>query len=487
MVHPHRTLALTTTASTLTLIAFVAPQATATRTAATFTAGPAVLAWLLAAMPLALAVALLPAGAAGDDHGRRRVFTTGLVLLGLGALVCAAAPGPGLFITGRLIQGAGAAGVLACGLGLIATTYPPGPERLRASGAWGASIGGGIAVGGLLPVLVDAGGGWRVSYAVLAAASMVLAVVAARLLANADGDPPVVPGADKAAGAPGTGPKRASGTDLWGVVTLGAAVACALAAVVQIRIATGTGAGSTGLAVLVVLLVAAALITVAFVVVERRTARPMLDLSLFRRRAFLAATAAALANGAGGTALVSYLPTLVQAGLGRSLLVASLLTALFAGTSVATALQARRLAAVAPTWVLMAAALGVLAGAQLALAGLEVGSGVARLLPGLVVGGVAYGVLNAALGAAAVASVPPGRASVGSGANNTARYLASAVGVTVVALLAPAAGAGGDEAARAALVGGWSAAAVVTAVVSLAGAAVVALLRPARGVGQLTR
>ena len=57
-------------------------------------------------------------------------------------------------------------------------------------------------------------------------------------------------------------------------------------------------------------------------------------------------------------------------------------------------------------------------------------------MPGLLVAGVASGFLNAALGREAVASVPPGRGSVGSGANNTARYVGSALGVTVVSVVA---------------------------------------------------
>ena len=86
---------------------------------------------------------------------------------------------------------------------------------------------------------------------------------------------------------------------------------------------------------------------------------------------------------------------------------------------------------------------------------------------------MAYGVLNAAFGRQAVASVPDGRASVGSGANNTARHIASAVGITVVALLAsrdPGAGAAG-------VVAGWNDAVLVTAAVSVAGALLVTVLR----------
>jgi sugar phosphate permease len=84
-------------------------------------------------------------------------------------------------------------------------------------------------------------------------------------------------------------------------------------------------------------------------------------------------------------------------------------------------------------------------------------------------------VLNAALGREAVASVPPGRGSVGSGANNTARYVGSAVGVTVVSVVAAAT-------SRAGLVAGWNRATILTAVVSVVGALVVlaARARPQR-------
>jgi hypothetical protein len=77
-------------------------------------------------------------------------------------------------------------------------------------------------------------------------------------------------------------------------------------------------------------------------------------------------------------------------------------------------------------------------------------------------------VLNAALGQIAVTSVPAGRGSVGSGANNTARYVGGALGVTVVAILAA-------HETPAALVSGWDSAAVVTAAVSVAGALIVLL------------
>ena len=92
-------------------------------------------------------------------------------------------------------------------------------------------------------------------------------------------------------------------------------------------------------------------------------------------------------------------------------------------------------------------------------------------MPGLLVAGIASGILNAALGREAVASVPEGRGSLGSGANNTARYVGAALGVTVVSVVAL------HTPTAAGLAAGWNHATWVTLVVSLAGAAVVLAAR----------
>ena len=253
--------------------------------------------------------------------------------------------------------------------------------------------------------------------------------------------------------------------DLLGAALLGAGLACVLGGLVQAR--GGLGADA------VALLVGGALLLALFVTAEARVAAPMLDLALFGRRPFLAATVGAFANGAGATALAAFTPTLVQRGLGRSLLVASLLTLLFAGTSVVTALNVKRLPA---GWtgrrLMVGALLGVAVG-QLAQTGLDAGSSPLRLLPGLVVAGVAFGVLNASLGREAVASVPADRTAMGSGANNTARYTGSAVGISLVSVLATRGAPG-----AAGLVAGWDDAVLLTAAVSVVGALVVLVLRP---------
>ena len=439
-----RTLGVASAATLLVLGTFVTPLATQGRTALAFSAGPSSSPWLLSAMSVGLAVALLPAGALADDLGRRRVFVAGLVVLVAG---CALAVDSLLFIAGRVVEGVGGAAVLACALGLIGHAFPPGPQRGHATGMWGAAVGGGIGIGGIVAVLVDHGSSWRGSYVVTAVAGVVLAVVAARLLVESRAQHPQRP-------------------DLLGAALLGGGLACLYAGLVQGR------QGWTA-ALVLGLFAAAALLLGAFLVAELRVAAPMLDLGLFRRPQFVGATVAALANGAGAIALASLLPTLVQQGLRGSLLVATACTSLFAAVSVLTALNAKRLSH-SPRSLMVAGLTGIAAG-QLLMTGLAADSSAARLVPGLLVVGVSFGLLNASLGREAVASVPLDRAAMGSGANNTARYVGSAVGVSIVVVIATQGVAAGGAAA---LVSGWNTAALVTAGTSLVGGLVVLACRP---------
>jgi len=439
-----RTVAVATTGTVLALVAYTTPVGTLAATASALGAGPSGQAWILSSMSCGLAVALLPAGAIGDDHGRRRMFVVGALVLAAASVVATFAPDTVTLVLARIGQGLGAAAVLACGLGLIGHVVPAGPARIRATGVWGAGVGAGIAIGPLVAagLAETSESGWRIPYAVLAVAAALLAVWARVGLVESTAE-------------------RPRAVDGWGMLLLGLALAGLLAGLVETR------AGGPGRAL--ALLVGGAVAAVAFVVVELRRRSPMLDLRLLRRPDFAGATVGGLATGAGVIATMSFLPTLLQRALGHDALYAALLLLGWSATSVVAALLARRLPVSAR--VQMAAGLAGTAVGQVMLAGLDGSAGALRLLPGLVVAGVASGVLNAALGRQAVASAPPGLASVGSGANNTARYLGAAVGVTIVAVLAA-------HPEPAAMLAGWNVAVLVDAAVSVIGALLVLALRP---------
>jgi hypothetical protein len=205
----------------------------------------------------------------------------------------------------------------------------------------------------------------------------------------------------------------------------------------------------------------------------------MIDLTLFRSPRFVAATAGAFATGAGIIGLLSFMPAFLGLAFRLPATGAALLFLTWSGSSVVMALLARRLPASVTGRARLAAGLVGVAAGQLMLVGLTSSTTWPRLLPGLLVAGVASGLLNAALGREAVASVPADRGGMGSGANNTARYVGSAVGVTVVSVVVAA---HATAPAASGLITGWNIAAIVTAAISLVGAGVVLAARePERG------
>ncbi|GAA1918180.1 MFS transporter [Nocardioides hwasunensis] len=449
---PTRTLATASLGTVAVLVAFTAPLANFNETVTGLGAGHRGGTWVLSSMSIGLGAVLLTAGRLADDYGRRRVFVIGSLVLGLASLAGAAAGGVPAFVASRIAAGAGGAAVIAAGLGMIAAAHPAPAARGRATGVWGASVGAGIAIGPLLGNYLSSLHSWRDVYVVLGAVGLVLAVAARRC--------------------PESRSQHRARLDVAGVLLMALGTAALLAGLTE-------GRAGWGRPVTVVLLSAGVAMLAVFVAVEARSTHPMLDLGLLRRPAFRAVTVAGLATGAGIIALMSYVSGFVGAALGISATTAAWLMLAWSLPSVVAAVLARRLPAAWSGRAQMAVALAVVAVGQLLVLGVGTGSGPARFVPGLLLAGVATGVLNAAMGRESVASVPPGQAGLGSGANNTARYLGSALGVTVVSVVAAPTGA----VTAAGLVDGWHRAVLVTSLVSLVGAAGVALLGARRDQG----
>jgi MFS family permease len=450
-----RALAVAAAGTVLVLVAFTVPLATLPGTAAALQAGAGGQAWILSGMSVGCAAGLLGSGAVGDDYGRRRTFLAGALLLAAASLLGAAAWDTLVLVAARVVQGLGGAAIVACSLGLIGHAFPDGPGRARATGIWGAALGAGVAAGPFMAIGLQALGSWRLSYVATGLDAVAVAVAGRALL-------------------PESRAARPRPVDVAGTLQLGVGLAALLAGLVEGR--TGwTRPATLGLFLLGLLLVT------GFVTVEYRTAHPILDLALLRRPDFTGALVAALAAGAGVLSLASFIPIIVQRGLGGGALAGVAAMFAWSGLSAVTPLAARRVS----VWVsaraqLVAALLGCAVG-QLALLGLHPDSPVTRLLPGLLLAGAANGVLNAALGRQAVASVPVDRTAMGSGANNTARYLGSAIGLALLTVLVS------HGRTPQGVLAGWNSAVLVTAGISVAGALIVMTGRDRTRARRLTR
>jgi MFS family permease len=442
------TLAVTSASTFLMLVVFTLPLTTITGTAAELAAGPGAQAWILSGMPVGAAAGLLAAGALGDDRGRRRVFVLGALVLAAASVLAALASTATVLVVARVVQGLGGAALIACGLGLIGQAYLDSAARARATAVWGAALGAGVAAGPVLAAVLAGWGGWRLPYAATAAAAALLAVAGLRVLAESRAEQP-----------------RA--LDLVGTVTLGLGTATLLGGLIE-----GRSGWTQPLTLL--LLAGGIVLMAAFVLVEHRSRRPMLDLGLFRHADFVGATVGALASGASILALSNVVPVVVDRGLGAGGLLSSVVLLAWSATSAVTALAARWLPQSWTPRAQLVTGLVVVGVGQLAMLGITPGDSPARLLPGLFLAGAANGLLNAALGRQAVASVPADRSAMGSGANNTARYLGSAIGIAACSVIVNHAGA---DAGPAGITSGWNAAVAMTAAISLIGALVVAIVR----------
>jgi predicted MFS family arabinose efflux permease len=311
---------------------------------------------------------------------------------------------------------------------------------------WGACLGAGIAIGPVAGAVLDTAAGWRTLYLVATALSLGVAVLGRVLLEES------VSG-------------RARKVDVAGSLLLGGGLAALLAALTEGRQGWTSPLEMTLIAAAVVLLA-------AFFAHQGRTDGGMLDLTLFRRPALLSATTGAFAAGAGVTALMSFLCTMLENGLAFTPVTASLVVLAWSATSVLSALLTRRLPAGFSGGARLSAGLLVVAAGLVPLAFVTPGSGAGPLVGGLLLAGIGTGVVNASLGREAVASVPPNRAGMGSGINNTSRYVGAALGVTVVTVLAVRPSA----TPAVSLVAGWNVAVLVGIGLSVAGAAVIAAL-----------
>lgn len=438
---PRAALLIPSAATLLALMNYTAPMTTLPVTAADLNAGATGQIWILSTISLGLSTTLLAVGGLADKFGRRRIFVIGAVLLAISSAACAVAPNTVVFFVGHIVQGGASAALLAAGLGIIAHSYPPGPQRAHATGIWGAMLGAGIALGPIAAAGSADLADWRLWYWFAAAGSIALAVVALRTVPESWA----------------LNPRR---TDVAGMATMAGGIVALTTAITLGR------NGWTQPAVLI-LFGAAVVLLGAFVTVERRD-EPLLDLALFRRPGFVAATLGALVTGVAVIGLMSSLAALLQSSLDVSAFDTALILGIWSGLSFVSALQAKRLVPVLTARNVLAVGLLLCGVGELGLIGFGPDRSLWWLVVGLAIAGVGSGFANASLAGLAVGSVPVDRAGMGSGANNTARYLGASIGIAMVVSIAQSGSHGADIAV------------LVSAAIALIGGATIAAIRMPR-------
>lgn len=222
--------------------------------------------WIVDGYNLSFAALVLTAGSLGDRFGRRPALLVGLAGFALSSAIGAAVGSAAALVVVRFAMGASAAVIFPTTLSIITNTFPDRGERAKAIGVWGAVTGLGVAVGPITGGLLLTHFGWPSVFLALVPIAA-LAFVATWAWVPESSDP------------------SQARLDLPGLVLSSAAVGLLVYTVIEAPSrGWGTAATLAGFA-------GSAALVGAFVIVERRRVRPMIDLTLFRTPAFSAASA----------------------------------------------------------------------------------------------------------------------------------------------------------------------------------------------------
>ncbi|WP_246465006.1 MFS transporter [Ruania alkalisoli] len=382
-------------------------------------ADPAQVQWIVAGYTLAFGLVLVPAGRLGDLFGRRRMFLIGVTLFALTSAFCGAAQSAEMLALARVLQGVAAGTLNPQVIALIQELFR-GPERARAFGMFGATVGISTAIGpllgGALIALFGAEEGWRAVFWVNVPVGAVVLILAWRLL------PRLQP----------TG--RKVGIDVAGLVLLGITVLAFMLPFVE----SSEGGGAAGAPWW--LLAVSAIAGTAFLWWERRYEKagghPVITRDLLRTPSYTRGATVGMLYFAGFTGIFLLATLYLQSGLGLAPWQAGLVLTPFALAGAVSSWWSGR-------WVARAGRRLVIAGAALMITGVVIADVLVSVVDGpaaawwlagvLVISGFGNGIVISPNQALTLADVPVHRAGVAGGALQTGQRVGTSVGVAASA------------------------------------------------------
>lgn len=387
---------------------------------------------------VALAGLMLLGGRLADVLGGRRMFLGGMSVYVAGsALSALAASGP-VLIAGRIGQGVGAAVTIPAALSLVLTLYPSPAERTRAMGVWGAAAGAGSLVGVLLGGMLTEVLGWRSVFWTPVPLGLLAAVVVWRTLP--------------------AGMRRPGRFDAAGALSITLGISA-----LALGLVTAAEAGWAAPRTLSALSVSAASLVV-FVVVEHRSAHPLVPLGVFRRPEVTVPSAVVVLIGATLASLFFFLPLYQQDVLGMGALATGLAQIPIAVMTIAGSATAPLLAGRLGLHRTLPLSLAVLLGGIAWIALNPADSFTWQHTGAFLLTGTGLGLGSVGAISMAVRDTGDGETGLLSGLVNAGQQLGGAVGLAALAGLAlGAAGTDGDVSFTAAFLGAAALAAVAVA------------------------
>ena len=372
--------------------------------------------WVVNAYAVTFGGLLLLGGRAGDIFGRRRVFVFGLLLFSAASLLGGFATSQWWLLTARAVQGVGGAVIAPTALALITTNFPEGGERNRAFSVYAAMAGAGSAVGLLLGGILTTYVSWRWCFFVNVPIGIVVAAAAPRVLAES--------------------PRRPGRIDVAGAVTSTGGVALLVYGLS--KAATGAdGISHWGDAQVLASLAASVVLLVSFVLIERRSSRPLLPMRVLADRNRSGAYLIMLCVATGLFGLFFFLTLFIQTVLGYSAIRAGIAYLPFAvGVVIASGLASQLVPRIGPRPLIVAGS-AMVAGGMFWFSRLTEYAGYAsQLLGPQLVSSFGLGLVFVPLALVALHNVAEQDSGVASSLLNTAQQVGGAIGLALLGTVA---------------------------------------------------
>jgi EmrB/QacA subfamily drug resistance transporter len=414
----------------------------------------AIIEWVVALYLLIQAGFLLGFGRLGDLHGYKLIYVTGLVIFVVSSALCGLAPSPGLLLAARIPQAIGGSMVIATSAAILTRVFPS-RQRGRALGFQATMVYLGLASGPPLGGWLADALSWRWVFYVNVPVGLLTLALSLRFIPR---DRPSL---------------RGERFDPVGAATYLLGLTALLLALNQ-----GHAWGWTSLAVLGCLGVGLALLGL-FAAIELRIPSPMLDLSLFRRRAFSAPVLSAVMNYVGTSSTFFLVPFYLIQGRGMSPSQAGLILIaqpfIMAVTASFSGALSDRVGSRLPATLGMT----VLSGGLLALSRADEATPLLYVAGALAIAGLGIGLFTSPNSSAVMGAVPSDRRGVASGILATARTLGNVLGIGMASAIFNTVLHGVGPGDPAAVVSGVNAGLAAAAVVTVLGA-ITAASRPGR-------
>jgi EmrB/QacA subfamily drug resistance transporter len=369
--------------------------------------------WVVSAYILSFAGLLLAGGRFADVFGRRRLFMLGLIVFTGASLAAGLSGSANLLIASRAVQGVGAAVLTPTTLAIISTTYEDPKERAGAIGLWGAVGALALALGPLLGGLLSQHASWHwIFFINVPIGAVTLALAAWAIPARVD-----------------TTEHRP--LDLAGVLSSAASLVSLTYALIQ-----GPDKGWTDPVVLGAFGLAA-IVAVAFFLIERRAVDPMIDLSLFANRAFAGGTTAIMLWAFGLFGISFFTSLYLQDVLGFSASKAGATFVPMALLMAASATVSDRVARRFGAHRSVGLAMGLMGIGIVSVSLLGRHAGYLDLMPGLGIAGIGGGQIFS-LTNTVIGGMPAERSGVAAGVFNASREMAGLLGITIIGVIVTA-------------------------------------------------